>query len=68
MTHERKQQILYVVMIMILYAVVRNIVERSMDGSWIALERQWTTFLEGLVVGVVLLFIKSGKNDGKMPN
>ena len=64
----RKQQITYALVIAALYFIIRNVVERSMDGTWIPVDRQWLTILEGLVVGTLLTIFKSGKNDGKMPN
>lgn len=63
-----KQRAAYVLVITILYFLIRNVAERSMDGAWLPFEKWWQTALEGIAVGVVLILMRSGKDDQRMPN
>lgn len=63
-----KEKVAYVLIIAILYFIIRNVVELSMDGEWLSGNKMIQCALEGLGVGILLMLFNSGKGKDRMPN
>ena len=68
MSKINKEKVAYVLIIAVMYFIIRNVVERSMDGAWLSSDKLLQTALEGLGIGIILMLFNAGKGKGKMPN